>query len=325
MSEAVNTIVETAIKAPVTTESIEQDKTMGAAVTEAGASASNKDEKIAGRLEMLISREQRAIHQERQAKATIAELTRLRAELEADRNRIGEFDSIKKTGNAKLALEKLGMSYDEITKAMLSDGQVPPEVEIKKLRGDLDGIKQERENDRQKQLEQQKQYALAQETRAIEDFKSEINTYVSDNASRYELINFDNHQDEVYELIDAHYTRTQSAHAKELELSGKDPSQAVGKVMKIAEAADKIEEFYEKREMEKKKLSKLQALWGSVPKESLAKAVSEARGIETKKPSRPGTLTNNSSAVLAPPRPRPKTDDERVAAAIAAWKASRGA
>ncbi len=95
--------------------------------------------------------------------------------------------------------------------------------------------------------------------------------------------------------------------------------------MKIAEAADKIEEFYEKREMEKKKLSKLQALWGSVPKESLAKAVSEARGIETKKPSRPGTLTNNSSAVLAPPRPRPKTDDERVAAAIAAWKASRGA
>jgi hypothetical protein len=323
MSEAVNAIVETVNK-PQAIETI--DKSMGAAGTEAGASATitKNDEKIAGRLDILISREQRAISQERQAKAQIAELTKLRAELEADRARINEFDSIKKAGNAKLALEKLGMSYDEITKAMLADGQVPPEVEIKKLRGDLDGLKASQEQERQRLLDQQKQYALTQETKAIDDFKSEINTFITDNSNRYELINFDNHQDEVYELIDAHYTRTQTAHAKELEAQGKDPSQAVGKVMKIAEAADKIEEFYEKREIERKKLAKLQALWGAVPKESLAKAVSEARGIETKKPS-PRTLTNNQAAQLAPQRPRPKTDDERVQAAIAAWRASKGA
>lgn len=323
MSDAVNQIVEAATKTPTPDTTDITDKT-AVPGTDAGA-VSNKDDKVSSRLEMLIRREQQAIQHERSAKATIAELTKLRAELESDRNRITEFDSIKKTGNARLALDKLGMSYDEITKAMLADGQIPPEVEIKKLRGDLDGIKQERENDRLKAIEQQKAYAQSQEAKAISDFQAEIKTFITDNSARYELINFDEHQDEVYELIDAHYTRTQSAHAKQLKLEGKDPSGAVGKVMKIAEAADKIEEFYEKREIERKKLTKLQSLWGAVPKESLAKAVAEARAIETKKPPGMRTLTNNQSATLAPQRPRPKSDDERVAAAIAAWKASRGA
>ena len=314
MTEAVNAIVEQTAKAPETT-----DKTMAGVPTDGASVASKQDDKVSGRLEMLIRREQQAIARERIAKAAESESSRLRAELETERARINEFNSLK--SNPKLALEKLGLTYDELTKAMLADGEVPPEVEFKKLRGEIDGLKQSREDERKQLAEQAKAQAQAQETQAIDSFKSEINTYLKDNAARYEFINFDERQDEVYELIDAHYTKTQLAHAKELEAAGDDASKAVGKVMKIAEAADKIEEFYEKREMEKKKLSKVQALWGSVPKNTLMNAV-EKQLDKPKTP--PKTLTNNMSATAAPPRPRPRSDEERVQMAIDNWRKTRG-
>jgi hypothetical protein len=321
MSEVVNAILNEPSKSPVPNTSVD-DKSMGGVDTDV-ALPTSKDDKVSSRLEMLIRREQQAIARERIAKAQEQESLRVRSELDADRERIKRFNSIKT--NPKLALEELGLTYDEITKAMLSDGELPPEVGMKKLQSEIDGLKQERETDKQKQQEQAKLMAQAQEVQAVDNFKGEISTYVSDNANRYELINFDSRQDEVYELIDAHYTKTQLVHAKELELEGKDPSGAIGKVMKIAEAADKIEEYYEKREQEKKKLAKLQTIWGSVPKESLAKAVSEARGQDIKKQTAPKTLTNTSSAQgLKPNSTRPKDEDKRVADIIAKWKASRG-
>lgn len=311
MSEAVNAIIDVAAKAPLEVPAVE---TKGPV-----ASQEPKEERVSGRLEMLIRREQQALARERIAKAAESESTRLRAELDTERARITEFNSLK--SNPKLALEKLGLTYDELTKAMLTDGEIPAEVEIKKLRGDLDGLKQSREDERRLLAEQAKSQAQAQEQQTITDFQSEINTYVLDNAARYELINFDSRQGEVYELIDAHYTRTQLAHAKELEAKGEDTSQAIGKVMKIAEAADKIEEYYEKREEEKKKLSKLQVLWGSVPKTTLMKEV-EKQIDRPKPPQR--TLTNNLSAQSLKPKVRPVNEDERVAKIVADWRAARG-
>lgn len=321
MSDAVNAIVSEPAKVPNTSI----DKTMGGVDTDVAPPAS-KDDKVSSRLEMLIRREQQAIARERIAKAQEQESARQSALLETDRQRIARFNSVKEQGKAKLALDELGLSYDDLTKAMLSDGEVSPDVGMKKLQSEIDNLKQDRESEKIKQQEQAKLMAQQQEAQAVDNFKGEINTYVADNANRYELINFDSRQDEVYELIDAHYTRTQAAHAKELELSGDDPNKAIGKVMKIAEAADKIEEYYEKREQEKKKLAKLQTIWGAVPKESLARAVSEARGHLEPRKQPPKSLTNNLSASnLKPETSRPKDEDKRVADIIAKWKASRGA
>lgn len=317
MSDAVTEIAEQISSNPPKEQPTIEN--VGDASKDGTSSAPKADDRVSSKLEMLIRREQQAIARERIAKAQEQESLRLRSELDKDRARISDFDSIK--SNPKLALEKLGLTYDELTKAILQDGQLPPEVELKKLRGDIDGLRQEKEQDRQNLLEQAKLQAQAQEERAISDFKSEISTYVKDNTARYELINFDEREDEVYELIDAHYTRTQLQDQKRLELEGKDPNQAVGKVMKISEAADKIEEYYEKKELEKKKLSKLQALWGAVPKETLMKAV--VAGTEKVKP-QTRTLNNNMSATAMKPPSRPKTDDERVSLAIANWRASRG-
>lgn len=323
MSDAVNAIISEPSKAPIqSTDSIDSKEPVGVGTMDGAAPLSNKDDKVSSRLEMLIRREQQAIARERIAKSAESEVSRLRSELESERERIKRFNSVKT--NPKLALEELGLSYDEITKAMLSDGELPPEVGLKKLQGEIDGLKQERDSDKLKYQEQLKAQAQANEEKAVSDFKGEIGTYISDNASRYELIKFDGREDEVYELIDAHYTRTQKKHAEELELEGKDTSGAVGKVMKIAEAADKIEEYYEKRELEKKKLAKIQTIWGAVPKESLAKAVSEARQTDKKPP--PRSLTNNLSASnLKPSTTRPKNEDQRVADIVARFAASRAA
>ncbi len=319
MSEAVNSIIAEP-KTPIQSDTIDSKEPVGVGTTDGAAPL--KDEKVSSRLEMLIRREQQAIARERIAKSAEQESSRLRSELESERAKIARFNSIKT--NPKLALEELGLTYDELTKAVLQDGELPPEVGLKKLQAEIDSLKQDKESDKVKAQEQAKMMAQAQEQQAVENFKGEIKTYVADNANRYELINFDGREDEVYELIDAHYTRTQAKHSQELELEGKDTSHAVGKVMKIAEACDKIEEYYEKRELEKKKLAKLQTLWGAVPKESLARAVSEAKNKEMK-PSSPKTLTNNLSASnLKPKTTRPSNEDQRVAKIIADWKASRG-
>jgi hypothetical protein len=321
VSDAVNAIIAEPSKAPIQSDTIETKESIGVGTTD--GAAPSKDEKVSSRLEMLIRREQQAVARERIAKASEQESSRLRAELESERAKIARFNSIKT--NPKLALEELGLTYDELTKAVLSDGELPPEVGLKKLQSEIDGLKQDRESEKVKYQESLKLQAQANEAKAVDDFKGEIKTYVSDNASRYELINFDGREDEVYELIDAHYTRTQKKHAEELELEGKDASQAIGKVMKIAEAADKIEEYYEKRELEKKKLAKIQTIWGAVPKESLAKAVSEARA-QNMKPQSAKTLTNNSSAQnLKPTTTRPKNEDQRVADIVARFAATRAA
>lgn len=257
----------------------------------------NRDDKVSSKLELLIRREQAAVMRERQAKE---QMTQAQTMLD----KIKDFESAKT--NPKKALEMLGLNYDELTKSLLADGTIPPEVEIKKLKDEFGAYKQTQEQAEQKRLEELKQQAMAQETQAVTNFKGEIATYINDNASRYELTIFDDHVDEVYDLIDAHFERT------------RNPETGVGKVMKIAEAADKIEEYYEKRELERKKLNKLQTLWGAVPQKTLAEAVKQERPSSQK----PETLTNNMSATPSKVTPR-LNEDQRVAQIVAQFMASK--
>jgi hypothetical protein len=256
----------------------------------AAPAAPKADDRVSSKMEVLIRREQAALQSERRAKE---QLTQSQTMLE----KIKEFESAK--ANPKKALELLGLNYDELTKSLLADGTIPPEVEIKKLKDEFGAYKQTQEEAERKRLEDLKKQALDQETQAVTNFKSEINTYINDNASRYELTIFDGHIDEVFDLIDKHFDRS-------------------GKVMKIAEAADKIEEFYEKREVERKKLAKIQSLWGAVPKGTLAQAVKQEKTPSQK----PETLTNNMSATPSKLGSRP-SEDRRVQEIVAQFMASK--
>lgn len=270
----------------------------------ADPTAAPADSKVSSKIELLIRREQAAVQRERAAKQKEQELEAKLAAFTAREAKVSEFESTKT--NPKKALDLLGLNYDELTKSLLADGSIPPEVEIKKLRDEFGNYKQGQEEAERKRAEDLKAQAVAQETQAVTNFKAEISTYINDNAARYEFISFDQRQDEVFDLIDAHFERT------------RDPETGVGKVMKIAEAADKIEEYYEKREIEKKKLTKLQSIWGAVPQKTLAQAVKQ----ETTQSQKPSTLTNNMSATESKPTVRP-SEEARVAEIVARFKASK--
>lgn len=239
-----------------------------------------QQERVSGKIESLIRREQQALQKERQAKEQMAQA-------QAMLQKIQDFEQAKT--NPKKALDLLGLNYDELTKSLLADGTIPPEVEIKKLKDEFGAYKTEQQQAEQRRAQEEQQRALAQQTQAVDNFKTEINNYINENASRYELITFEDKQQEVYDLIDAHFDRT------------RDPKTGEGKIMTIAEAADKVEAYYEKREQEKKKLAKLQTIWGAVPQKTMAQAMKQ---VSPQVPQKPTTLTNTLSATPTKPAPR---------------------
>lgn len=289
--------------------------TGGQAGTEATAPTTQPQDKVSNKIEILIKREQQAIARERQAKEREERLeARLKA-FEEREAKVTEFESVRK--DPKKALGVLGLSYDEITQAHLNDGELPPQVEIKRLREEIEEYKnaqkQEKDHEKEREISAQKTQAEAQEKKAVEDFKSEIAQYVNDNSARYEFITFDNEQETVFEVIDEHYNRTLTQAKQRFDLGEITEDEVKGKIMTTKEAADKVEAWLEKKYHKAKELTKTKALWGNIPKEAQKQIAKET--IKTP----PRTLTNQLSAT--PPSP-PKTgklltDQERVDRALA--------
>lgn len=263
-------------------------------------------EKVSSKLEILIKREQAALFRERLAKQKEAELESKMQAFEEREARIKEFEGAK--GNSKKALELLGLNYDELTRSQLADGEIPPDVQIKKIEEKFDAFKTAKEQEDQQRAEEQKRLAAEQEQTAISNFKTEINTYLKDNTARYELIAFENQEQLVFDVIDEHYNRTLNTET------------GIGKVMNIKEAADKVEEYLEQKEIKRKELNKTKAIWAAVPKASLQEAAKPQANQRT--PIK--TLTNQLSArVQTPTTNRVISDEERVQKAIAYAKGLR--
>lgn len=258
------------------------------------------DDRMSGKLEILIKREQQALYKERQVKD-------MEATLQAKLKQIEEFESVK-GGNWKKALELLGTDYDKLSQSILKDGEIPPEVGMKKLEDEISGLKKQRELDLERETENKKQLQLQAETQAIDSFKTEINTYLSDNKARYELIDFEAQQDLVFSIIDENYTRTL------------DQATGIGKVMSIKEAADKVEEYLEKKYDKAKQVSKIKTLWGSLPKQAQETLAKQSQGQFTQKPK---TLTNQMS-VTPQTKPNRPPEEERVKGILAEFLAKRG-
>lgn len=252
------------------------------------------DDKVSSRIGALIQREQSALARERQAKAR-------EVEVESKLAKFAEFESVKT--NPKKALELLGLNYDELTRSILSDGELPPDVKIKKVEDKFDAYKREQESKAEEFQKEQLRQAEARENQVVTNFKSEITTYLTDNIQRYELIDFEAQQDLVFEVIDEHYNRTIN------------PETGSGKVMSIAEAADKVEQHLEQKYNKSKGLAKVKALWETVPKAAQVDAVKAASQSPQRLP--PKTLTNQLASSPSLPRKVPISDEERVQKAIA--------
>lgn len=256
-----------------------------------------RQEALSPRLEVLIRREQAAITREKQAKSKEAELQAQMTELEE----LKALREARKVGDHKKVFELLRVNKDELAKTMFQEEGNPLEVEIRKLKEELHTYKNSQTEIEKLRADESKKQAEQAEAAATSNFKSEINRYLKDNSSRYELISFEDQQDLVFEVIDEHYQRTLDAET------------GIGKVMSTAEAADKVEEWLEKKYERARDVSKVKTLWGAVPPKALAEAVKQKTPISQK----PQTLTNQLSATPQTPRKTPMTDQERVQRAIA--------
>jgi len=269
-----------------------------AAEPEAPSLQAKTEESVSPKLQVLMERERQALNRERMAKSQEEKLQEKLKKLE-------EFESIKT--NPKKALEVLGLSYDQLTESILKDGEIPPGVEIQRLRAELEEHKAQLRQEKEQALEHQKKQVSQQEEKAVSEFKTEINEYVRSNANRYELIDFENAHELIFDVIEEHYSRTIN------------PETGVGKVMSIADAADKVEEHLEKKYLAAKDKNKIKAFWNTIPKpmqEQLAKKQ------ETSQP--PKTLTNNLGPKTQKQSTRPP-EGERIAQILANFMSQRGA
>ncbi len=285
MSTEAAAILDQTVEAPVTTQNTE-------------TKPPESQDRVSPKFELLVKRESSLRQQTEALRAKEAEITQAM-------ERIKEFESAK--GNSKKALELLGLNYDELTQSLLKDGEIPPEVKLREFETKLETMERERLAEKEREAQDQKRMQEANESKAITDFKSEINQYVSDNAARYEYIKFEEQEELVFDVIDEHYKRTM------------DHETGIGKVMNIAEAADKVEKHLEEKDLARKKLSKAQALWGSLP-QGLAKQLTKP---EVNKSQPPKTLTNNLTASTSKIPMRPP-EDQRIAGIVNAFRASKG-
>lgn len=260
-----------------------------------GQPAAPKEEPIASKLSVLMERERQALNRERMAKSQ-------EEKLKERLKKIEEFEAVKT--DPKKALEFLGMSYDQLTESILKDGQIPPSVEIQNLRGEIEQLRAQLKQEKDQEVEEQKKRVGEAETRAVSDFKSEINEYLKSNAARYELIEFEEANELVFDVIDEHYNRTV------------DPETGVGKVMSIAEASDMVEKHLEEKYLKAKEKNKVKAFWGTIPKPIQEQLQKQELGTQRFQSQPPKTLTNNLGPKVTE-RPTRLPEDKRIQAIVA--------
>jgi hypothetical protein len=267
-------------------------------VDQKATEATSVKELISPKIQLLVQREKKALEIETRAKQREAGLLAKIKDLEEREKKISEFESMKST-NPMGALERMGLSYKDLTDVALNDGNVTPEIQVKKLEEKFESYLKSQEAAERDRHEQSQKAASANEERVVAEFKTSINQHIESDPKKYELIRFEGAQELVFDVIDEHYNKTI------------DPTTGKGKILSISEAADKVESFYKKKYEDAKKLEIFKQQVPQVPRFGAEKPQEFIARPKQR------TLTNNLSATPAAPKTRALTDDERIAKAVA--------
>lgn len=258
-----------------------------------------KQDRISSKMEVLIKRERAAIEAEQRLKAR-------QAEYQPKFDKLTEFEAARST--PLKALELLGLDYNQLSQTVLNDGNIPADVLVNKLKGELEELKSSLSQKDQQTAEYQKQQAQNQLDQAVEGFKSQIISHIDQHKDKYELIKFEQADLKVYELIDKHYQETI------------DPDTGIGEILDIEVAADKLEKQLEDKYSKAKDINKFKSLFQPESPKGMANQIARRVLDENKLQSgfqpRQRTLTNNLSSTPMKPPSRPLTDDQRAQAAI---------
>jgi hypothetical protein len=102
-------------------------------------------------------------------------------------------------------LQEKGWDYNKITEKVLSQRQLTPDEKIEMIEQKL----RKKEEDEIKRIEEEKQSEeLIRQQQAINSFKAQINSFVEEKASEYELIVATDSHDVVFDVIQQHFNKT---------------------------------------------------------------------------------------------------------------------
>jgi vacuolar-type H+-ATPase subunit I/STV1 len=262
-----------------------------------------KEEPVSSKLAVLMERERQAVTRERLAKT---QEEKLRDRLK----KIEEFEALQKDPTkVDDLLKHLGWDYDRLTQSKLQDGQVPPQVLIQQLNDKISDLENRLKQEKDVEAEARKKQTLESETKAVTDFKSEISDYLKNNQARYELTDFEQAGDLIFDVIDEHYNRTV------------DPDTGVGKIMPIAEACDKVEEHLEKKYLAAKEKNKVKAFWNNMPK-GVQEQIKKQETAQDRPSKLTTTLTNNLGPKTSE-RPHRPPEEKRIQQILADFMAKQ--
>jgi hypothetical protein len=257
-------VLGTSAAEPVASEEAAPEVEAAAKVEEAPAEEkkeeqSEEEKRFASRFAALSRREKSIREQESQLNARMAEIDAKMEALQKVQNPEPEPEMPweEMLLNKPLeALEKKGLSYEELTKIALNDGKLTPEMELKiwqqkmdrKYTEELEAVKSklaEKEEQEAEQLTKKEEERLNQ---VIVDFKNQISEEVSSKPEEYELLGMQGEDgiQTVYDVIDLHYKQTSE--------------EGEGAIMSVDEASKLVEEHLleeAKQYLNKSKIKKL--------------------------------------------------------------------
>src|SRR5579885_236789 len=255
-----------------------------------------KDKELDPRFAALARKERALVTQQSQVKAQLVQVQERESKVAAAEARIRE-EIGKAQSDPLAALKLLGWTYEDLTNYVLNGKKAGPERQLKDLETKFDEKlnKTLEERERKRQEEQQAQ-AAREEQEAIEDFKGSISEFLSQHTAEYELIALEDPQDMrdmIFDTVSEHFERTK-------------------KILSVKEATDLVEQFLTERvEKAATQTKKLSGKFGAKPKDNQGEA------SDTQNPSGARTLTNHMSGSAAPSLLPAKTEQDRMARALA--------
>lgn len=188
------------------------------------------------------------------------------------------------------ALKQLGLTYEELTEYVLNDNKPTPTAEVAALKQEIESFKRQSEEERRRETESRKAAEVEQQQQIVEAFREEVRDYVSQHTETYELTSLYDGANLVHEVIEEHFRQT-------------------GKLMGIPDAAKLVEEHYEDLARKAQATKKFAATkQNATPPQATTQPVAPKPGA---------TLSNDLMATVAAQAKSPRSDADRIAAALA--------
>lgn len=237
-----------------------------------------------------LSKKEKMIFREREA------IKAEKAALAAERARIGEIEAKYgvRPSTPKEALERYGFNYRDATEYELNDQAPTAEHIARQAQEEVKKLREEHAERMRLEAEAQAKRAEEEKAQVIQEFKSEIQSFVEDKADDFELIKFHEAYEVVYHTIEQQYAET-------------------GKLLSIPEGANIVEKYLEK------KMADLQAT-KKFAKTRQGDPPAPESGFRSQSQTAPrrtldNTVTSSSSPTLVK---SPQVEEDRMKRALAA-------